>query len=263
MKDPFLERFREKPRAEFSHRLYQKLQEQDRTRGHAPRPLRSKRFVQGIAALSIVFLLTLAVLPGVLAGPIRANLHTLPGLTFREMDRAPGTPAVNTNPWIKRAQLASLQDARRTAGFPIDMPSWTPENFVIQNSVSLVGLLDNKEVDRTAVPGKEIYFEPYAVGITWRDSLTPRRIQLWVVKHGVWFDGLPSTSIGRGSYQSTYINFCAGALIQGQWNPQTQRWDTAHGGYLVWTEPDLDYYLVVTNGRFPTEDLKRMALAIK
>jgi hypothetical protein len=263
MKDPFLERFREKPRPEFSRQLYQKLEEQSRTRGSGPNPLRNKRFVQGITSLSIVFLLTLAILPSVLAGPVRANLHTLPGLTFREMDRAPVTLSANTNPWIKKAQLASLQDARRTAGFPIETPSWTPENLVMQSSVSMVGVLNDKQVDRTAVPGKEIYFEPYAVGITWRDPITPRRIQLWVVKHGVWFDGLPLTSIGRGSFQPIFINLCAGALIQGQWNPQTNRWDNAHGGYLVWVEPDLDYYLVVTNGSFPTEDLKRMALAIK
>lgn len=263
MKDPFLECFREKPRPEFSRKLYQKLQEQDHTRGSTPHPLRKKRSVQGMAAFTIVFVLTLIILPGVLAGPIRTNLHTLPGLTFREVDRTPVTTAINPNPLIKKAQVASLQDARRTASFPIDIPSWTPENFVMQNTVNLVGSLDNKEVDRTAVPGKEIYFEPYAVGITWRDSRTPRRIQLWVVKHGIWFEGLPNPSIGRGSYQATDINLCSGALIEGQWNPQTHRWDNSRGGYLVWVAPDLDYYLVASNGRFPTEDLKRMALAMQ
>jgi hypothetical protein len=263
MKDPFLERFREKPRPEFSRQLYQKLQDQDRTRGRSLKPLWNRRFVQGMAALSIVVLLTLVILPGVLAGPIRPILHILPGVTFREMDYAPATAVVNTNPSIKKAQAASLQDARQTVGFPIVLPAWIPENLVMQKTVSLVGLLDNKVVDRTAVPGKEIYLEPYAVGITWRDTSTPRRIQLWMVKHGVRFDGLPPTTIGRGSYQAININLCTGAVIQGQWNPQTNRWDNTHGGFLVWVEPDLDYYLVVTNGRFPTEDLKRMALAIK
>lgn len=264
MNDRFLEKFREKPRPEFARDLHDRLHQQDIQHGRHPGPGTPRRIVQGISAALMVLAMTLLIMPGVFAGALGVTTHYVSGLTVQEVDRyTADQTSTPSDRHIRLEPVVSLVEARRIAGFQFQSPNWIPENFVAQKTVMMAGQADTREVDRTALPGKEIYLQPSAVGITYRDTRSPRRIQVWAVRSGFKFDNLPSLSVGRGSFEMVSIHLRPAALVIGQWNNKTQRWDNARGGYLAWGEEGINYYLVVTGGRLSKADLMKMAQSIK
>lgn len=266
MDDHFLKKFRKNPRPEYARELYQRLNQSGSQRRFSLSIDPSKVLFKGVIAFSLVAVFTLMMLiPGALARSLGPNVHYLPGSTIlRETDRLGSSLAYSVaTPHGKVVSVQNLLDARRLAGFQFRVPSWLPENIVQEGTVRLAGVQDGKDIDRTAVPGKEIYIQPYAIGLTYRDTRSPRKIQLWVVRSDFWNDSLPPSEIGKGSYEDVKINELSGALVQGQWNSQSGRWNYYRGGFLLWVSGGLRYYLVTTGVPLAESDLLKMASSIK
>jgi hypothetical protein len=222
--------------------------------------------IQGVLAFGLVAVITLMmVMPGALARSPGIGVHYLPGSNIiRETDRLGSTIAASViTPHAKVVSVDNLQEARRLAGFQFKIPAWIPANFVLERTVRMAGTQEYKDFDRTALFGKEIFIQPYAVGLTYRDTRSQRKIQLWVVRSDFWSDPLPPSEIGKGSYEDLKVNGLSGGLVQGQWDTRSGRWNYYRGGFLIWVAEGLRYYLVMTGGSLVEADLIKMAGTFK
>ena len=265
MDDHFLEQFRKKPRPEFARQLYARLNQEDRRMRSPGRLMASKVLLQGFLALSLVVVLTLAVvIPGALARPLGSGAHYLPASTVLLETSQRGSSQAPT-PALARTRVVtvnSLADARRLAGFRFNVPDWAPQGMVLESSVKMAGVQEFNDEDRTAIRGQEIFIKPYAVGLTYHDTHGPRRIQFWVVRSEIWSEPIPPKEIGKGSFEAVKINGLPGGLVQGQWSGSGS-WNYYRGGFLLWVAEGLRYYVVLNGAPLVDSDLLKIASSVQ
>ncbi|GAP13395.1 hypothetical protein LARV_01149 [Longilinea arvoryzae] len=200
---------------------------------------RSRRF--GFAMLVVILPLVLAM---VLSPAVRAQVQTWVGAIGGQMFTTSGDYPGDDEPVTTVAnESLSLAEARETPGMAIDLPSWVPAGFVLQDPVSVLQLGDG--VTRVEITWSSpengailLNIEQYPAGSESNWLVSPESIEEVLV------DGEPA------------------ALVRGAWNANAKQWDHMDFLSLYWKSGVQNYILRGLGGQISAETLIRMAESI-
>ncbi len=202
MNDKFLRIHRIMPRSAFAQNLHQRLEI------HKEKParvwgLQLRPVALGALTLLLVLSSIFAISPAARA-QVQNWIGQVGGVFFTITGKYPGGYGpVTTVP----GSTMSLKDARAGLPFTIDLPSWVPEGYLLEETVSMLHLEDG--VDR--------------VFIQWHSARqTFPNLELQIVDQS---PGKSNWAVGMGSVEEVLVNGEQAALVHGGWNVDTKQWD--------------------------------------
>lgn len=208
----------------------------------SPRILSPKRSLRFGFVMLILFLpLALAV---AISPVVRAQVQTwvgeIGGQMFTTSSDYPGDDEPVT---IVKSESMSLVEARETLGMVIDLPSWVPEGYAIQDKVSVLNLGDG--VTR--------------VEIMW-NSPENGAIMLNIERFPAGSES--NWLVGRESVEETLVKGEPAALVRGAWNANQKQWDNSNQLSLYWQSGENNYILRGLGEQISAETLIHMAETI-
>lgn len=288
MNDDFFSKFRQSPRPEFNQSLYIKLTHDERARPIINRHPIAKRIAYVLAALCLMFALTLAVSPAVRAAALTVmddiiEIITVRGVTIFVSDEPLPTPAAPAEGGESYSEIwtpLSPHDISANHPFFAKLPTWVPSGYVLQERAALYyGAMYD------VAPGSAVF--------EWKDN-TGETIQLEVMKgsclNGEFYDpdgplhdrrsdctiGIYVTVGSENKPQILEINRQPAVFFQGvwgladlsdpvrKWNPF--RWkptkDVTNGAWITWENDGRTFRLLVESAAITKEDVIRLAESI-
>ncbi len=238
MNEEFLAEFREIPRREFSDALYVKLNQRT-TETPGIKTLKIAVVVTLALVLPIATALTLS--PVARAGAQRI-IQTIGNLKFDASDEYPrGNEPVN----IIASEQMSLEQAREHLPFGLKIPTWTPEGYQRETTVSVTHLPD----------------ENLMVMVSWRGH--DNRLFLYTYASPETLMREPGMAVGPDSVQEVQVNGKPAALVNGAWNANTRTWGRDALISLLWTDDEQGYMLMGMEQYVTATDLVQMAESLR
>lgn len=273
MNADFLSRFRQAPRPEFAEALYAKLNRDVQTRPQFNRGRVAKRLIFSLAALCLMFALTMAVSPAVRAAlsDIIAKI-TVRGTTVLVSEETPAPP-VEYESYSLIWTPATPEEISVNYSFYARLPTWLPSGYTLQ--------------ERAALYYASMFDEsPFSSLFEWRDH-AGESIQLQVVK-GSCPNG-PSRDPASGCTLNSFlivglasepeivaVNGQPAILYRGvaglaDLSSPTQKWnpsrsgsnnDVTRGWSTIWEKEGRTYFLAVESSAITKEDVIRLAESV-
>lgn len=288
MNDDFLSNFRQTPRPDFAQALYTKLMHDAKAKPVIRRHSAAKRTAYVLAALCLMFALTLALSPAARAAALTVvgdiiEKITVRGVTILVSDEPLPTPATPTEGGESYSEIwtpLSPRDISADHPFFAKLPAWVPTGYVLQERAALYY-------------GAITEASPSSALFEWKDN-TGETIQLEVRKgsclngefydpDGPLHDRRSDCTIGiyvivgpEDKPQILAINDQPAVFFQGvwgladlsdpvrKWNPS--RWkptkDVTTGAWITWENQGRTFMLVAESAAITQEDLLRLAESI-
>jgi hypothetical protein len=281
MSDDLLSKFRQAPRPEFSQALYTKLTQDEKEGSLVSRYFTAKRIALALAALCLMFFLTIALSPTIRAAALAAADSIIAkiivkGTTVLVNSDEPPTPSEESSESYSEIWTPiSPNDVSTNYSFFAKLPSRVPSGYVLQ--------------DRVALYYGDMYAKtPDAALFEWKDN-TGKTIQLQVMKGSCpngpgpssvpasdctlatyVFVGLksePQVIAVKGKSAIFYTGITGLADLSGsvrKWNPS--RWkenkDVTKGATMIWESDDRTFFLTASSATITKADLVSMAESI-
>ncbi len=200
MNDKFLRSFRIAPRLAFYQDVRKRL-EMDEKKTLRVKPLLLRPVAFGTITFLLVFTLSLVFSPAARA-QVQDWVGQVGGVLFTATGNFPGgdMPVKNAP-----SEKLSLEDARAILPFTIDLPTWVPEGYALDETVTFVYFEDGVE----------------RVFVQWR---FPRKaiLELEIVnlppEKSTWLVGLESI-------EEVLVDGKPAALVRGGWNADMKLWE--------------------------------------
>ncbi len=273
MNDDFLSKFRQSPRPEFAQSLYAQLTHNAKARPLISRHSTAKRIAFALAALSVMFVLTIAVSPAVRAAVDNIIAKITVGGTTVIVSEEPPAPSGAGESYSLIWTPVSPNDISANYSFFARLPAWVPSGYTLQARGALYYL---SMFDET----------PFSSLFEWKNDVG-ETIQLYVLK-GSCPNG-PSHDPALGCTLASYIivglesepeviaiNGQPGIFYRGvtgladlsgsvrKWNPS--RWkpnkDVTKGASMIWESDGRTFILAVESTTITQEGLLRIAESI-
>jgi len=202
-------------------------------------PKRSLRFGFVMLILLLPLVLAVAISPAVRA-QVQAWVGEIGGQMFTTSNDYPGDDEPVT---IVKSESMSLVEARETLGMVIDLPSWVPGGFVLQDMVSVPHL--GNGVTR--------------VEIRW---ISAENAAIWLNVERYPAGSESNWLVGPESVEETLVNGEPAALVRGAWNANRRQWDNSNQLSLYWQSGENNYILSGGGEQVSVEMLIHMAETI-
>ncbi len=234
MSDKFLRSYRIAPRPAFAQDMRKRL-EIDEEKTSRVRPLLLHPVALGAITLMLVFTLTLIVSPAARAqvqdwvGQVGGVLFTATG------DYPDGDEPVTIAP----GERMSLEDALEILPFTIDLPTWVPEGYVLEETVTLVHFEDGAE----------------RIFIQWRapqKALLELEIEDLPPDESKWLVGLESI-------EEVLVDGETAALVRGGWHVDTKQWENPEILHLYVPHNGQTYIIFSMEKDISVDELIRIA----
>ncbi len=144
---------------------------------------------------------------------------------------------------IIQSESMRLDEARETLGLAIDLPTWVPAGYVLQEEVSVPRFGD----------------EAVRVEITWTSPAEPS-ILFNIERYPAGSEG--NWLVGPESIQEVRVHGEPASLVRGFWNADAKQWDTSDGLSLYWKKGEQEYILRTFGRDISVEALIRMAESV-
>jgi len=232
MNDRFLKDYSITPNPVFAQDLRNRLgilnENSPRVRALQLRPI-----ALGAIALLLALTFTLAVSPAV-----RAQLQEWTGVIGGVLFTATGDyPGEDGPVSIIPSEEISLEEAQAVLPFTIDLPTWVPEGYLLEDKVSILRFEDG--VERVFVHWSA--FDKALLELEIENSTEPK----WLV--------------GPESIEELSVNGKPAALVPGGWNADTKQWDNLDTLTLYVPHKDQSYIFVVRENDISVDDLIQIA----
>lgn len=230
MNDRFLRSYRIAPRQAFIRSLSERL-EMPEKKSFGMGSMRLSPVSLGVIAILLTFTLTFAISAAVRA-QVQNWVGQVGGVLFTVTGDYPGGDGLVTEASSERM---TLDDARTLLPFAVDLPTWTPEGYVLDENVTLLKFEDNVErvfVQWTAPQKAHLELEI--------ENQKPDESK-WV--------------IGPGSVEEVLVNGMASALVRGGWHSETQQWSNPQILHLYFPHNGQTYILSSFEKDIPVDEL--------
>ena len=233
MNDKFLKSFRVKPNKTFIQNLRSQLENYEEANQQGRR-FQLHPVGLGVVALLLVLTLVLSVSPAARA-QVEDWVGVIGGVLFTATGDYPGDDEpVNIVP----TDEMTFEEARETLPFTIDLPTWVPEGFVLEETVSVPRFEDG--VGR--------------VYLLWKAPLKGLSLSIE--------DRSPEEAnwlVAPGSIEEVLVNNAPAALVRGGWYENTKQWENK-GQIQLFVPHNGQTYLFSTNeNNISVEELIRIA----
>ncbi len=285
MNDDFFSNFRQSPRAEFTQSLYAKLMQDAKAGPFIGRHSTAKRIAYALAALCLIFAVTIAVSPAVRAAALAAVEQiiakiTMRGITVWVYEELPPASTAESESYGEIWTPVSPKDISTDYSFFAKLPTWVPSNYVLQ--------------ERAALYYGSMYNEsPSSALFEWKDK-AGEKLQLWIQKGScpngplydpngplhdrrsdctleayivVGLDSEPQVVAINGQPAIFFRGVMGLADLSGsvrKWNPS--RWksskDVTKGASMIWESDGRTFVLIVESMTITKEDIIRLAESI-
>lgn len=280
MNDDFFSSFRQSPRIEFNQALYTKLTQHEET-ATISRHLIAKRMAFALAAVCLIFVLTLAVSPPLRAAALAAIDEIITKITVRGVtvfvsdEPAPVVPTGVSESYSVLWKPVGPEDISRNYSFFDKRPDWVPSGYVLE--------------ERAALYYPSIYGPPVSAVFQWKND-AGRMIQLEVNEgscpNGPFYESgvlrsdcriMTNISVGlENEPQVTAVNDQPAVFFRSfvgfaelsdpvrEWNPS--RWKIIEGStqsmWLIWENDGRTFVLNAGSPTVTKDDLIRMSESI-
>ena len=234
MNDKFLKDYRTLPRPEFIQNMRRRFDIREEKDMHEQR-FRFSSIGLGAVALLLVLVLVLAVSPAARA-QVEAWVGVVGGVLFTATGDYPGDDGspVITIP----SDEMTLEEARGILPFPIDLPAWVPDGFVLEETVIVPRFDDG--VGR--------------VYLNWRAPYKGLNLSIE--------DRSPEEAnwlVAPGSMEEVFVDGASAALVRGGWYENTKQWENKGQLQLFVSHNGQTYLFSANEDNIPVEELIRIA----
>jgi len=242
--DDFLRAGQVRPRPAFAQALYRRLsqppQPQPTARLNMTTLIRffPQRLALGLLAVVAALGLFLAASP-VARAQLAGVLRVVGGVTYNEVDPQPG-PAPAGEPGTVPHQTLALAEAQASLPFALDLPTWAPAGFILQDAVVVESFPNGPTFARAA----------------WYSD------DGRVISLDVEYPGTATWEVGPDSLEETTVNGAPAAILRGMWNADTGAWERSSAVILSWRHGDATYHLSSSDGSTNPRVLVQMAESI-
>ena len=234
MNDKFLRSYRIAPRLAFAQDMRKRL-EIDREKTLRVRTLLLRPVALGAITLLLVLTLTLVVSPAARA-QVQDWVGQVGGVLFTATGDYPGGDEPVT---IAPSEKMSLEDASAILPFTIDLPTWVPEGYVLEETVTFVHFEDGVE----------------RIFIQWRapqKALLELEIENLPPEESKWL-------VGQESIEEVLVDGEPAALVRGGWHADTKQWENPEILHLYIPHKGQTYIFSSMEKDIPVDELIRMA----
>ena len=234
MNDKFLRSYRIAPRLAFAQDMRKRL-EIDREKTLRVRTLLLRPVAIGAITLLLVLTLTLVVSPAARA-QVQDWVGQVGGVLFTATGDYPGGDEPVT---IAPSEKMSLEDASAILPFTIDLPTWVPEGYVLEETVTFVHFEDGVE----------------RIFIQWRapqKALLELEIENLPPEESKWL-------VGQESIEEVLVDGEPAALVRGGWHADTKQWENPEILHLYIPHKGQTYIFSSMEKDISVDELIRMA----
>ena len=234
MNDKFLRSYRIAPRLAFAQDMRKRL-EIDREKTLRVRTLLLRPVALGAITLLLVLTLTLVVSPAARA-QVQDWVGQVGGVLFTATGDYPGGDEPVT---IAPSEKMSLEDASAILPFTIDLPTWVPEGYVLEETVTFVHFEDGVE----------------RIFIQWRapqKALLELEIENLPPEESKWL-------VGQESIEEVLVDGEPAALVRGGWHADTKQWENPEILHLYIPHKGQTYIFSSMEKDISVDELIRMA----
>ena len=234
MNDKFLRSYRIAPRLAFAQDMRKRLKI-DEEKTLRVRTLLLRPVAIGAITLLLVLTLTLVVSPAARA-QVQDWVGQVGGVLFTATGDYPGGDEPVT---IAPSEKMSLEDARAILPFTIDLPTWVPEGYVLEETVTFVHFEDGVE----------------RIFIQWRapqKALLELEIENLPPEESKWL-------VGQESIEEVLVDGEPAALVRGGWHADTKQWENPEILHLYIPHKGQTYIFSSMEKDIPVDELIRMA----
>ncbi len=234
MNDKFLRSYRIAPRLAFAQDMRKRLKI-DEEKTLRVRTLLLRPVAIGAITLLLVLTLTLVVSPAARA-QVQDWVGQVGGVLFTATGDYPGGDEPVT---IAPSEKMSLEDASAILPFTIDLPTWVPEGYVLEETVTFVHFEDGVE----------------RIFIQWRapqKALLELEIENLPPEESKWL-------VGQESIEEVLVDGEPAALVRGGWHADTKQWENPEILHLYIPHKGQTYIFSSMEKDIPVDELIRMA----
>jgi len=232
MNDRFLRDYSITPRPAFIQDLRNRVGIQ-KDNGLRVRSLQLRPIAIGAITLLLALTLTLAVSPAV-----RAQLQEWTGVIGGVLFTATGDyPGEGGSVTIIPSEEMSLNEARAVLPFTVDLPTWVPQGYALEEKVSILRFEDGVE---------RIY-------IHWG---SPEKALLEL---NIENTADPKWLVGPESIEELSVNGKLAALVRGGWNADTKQWDNPETLTLFVPHQEQTYIFIAREDDISLDELIHIA----
>jgi len=234
MNDKFLRSYRIAPRLAFAQDMRKRLKI-DEEKTLRVRTLLLRPVAIGAITLLLVLTLTLVVSPAARA-QVQDWVGQVGGVLFTATGDYPGD---NEPVTIAPSEKMSLEDASAILPFTIDLPTWVPEGYVLEETVTFVHFEDGVE----------------RIFIQWRapqKALLELEIENLPPEESKWL-------VGQESIEEVLVDGEPAALVRGGWHADTKQWENPEILHLYIPHKGQTYIFSSMEKDIPVDELIRMA----
>lgn len=234
MNDKFLRSYRIAPRLAFAQDMRKRLKI-DEEKTLRVRTLLLRPVAIGAITLLLVLTLTLVVSPAARA-QVQDWVGQVGGVLFTATGDYPGGDEPVT---IAPSEKMSLEDASAILPFTIDLPTWVPEGYVLEETVTFVHFEDGVE----------------RIFIQWRapqKALLELEIEKLPPEESKWLVGLESI-------EEVLVDGEPAALVRGGWHADTKQWENPEILHLYIPHKGQTYIFSSMEKDISVDELIRMA----
>jgi hypothetical protein len=227
MNDHFLSQLYEQPDPEFVKKLQHRLSKNE-TGSEQGVKKDVRRLFRSHLLVKIAALLVIVVIAGAAISPVRALVSSLitkiAGQTFVVTNDYPG----DDNPDIIEPKVLPLQEARTVFPYSINLPSYIPSGYVLNNDVRIyVGETAGPFANTIEIDWKTSGKMSYILRITDQNERNREVIA-------------PESATQEVTLDDTHT----AVIIRGGWDADTHSWNVDHGLRIKWLMNNLTYDLM-------------------